>query len=275
MYTIIAAVDFSDSSLNAARYAVDFAHSLNARVMLFHVSKLPLYAPSLPLTGSQPLATFNDATDQLFIQGEYLLKRGNYKVQVDTIVKSGDFIIELENYAHIVKPYAIIMGGVGTTAAEKILFGSNALLAIKKLTCPIVIVPAGISFKNINKIAIACDMTAIYESVHTDIIKKLVKDLHALLYIVYVNTEKDLRISHEKADSSEILKEELAELAPEFHFLHHENLQQGLADFSKQHNVDLLIIIPKKHKGLENLVFKSHSKQTILHAHLPIMSIRE
>lgn len=275
MKTIIAPVDFSAASLSAARYAVDFARSLNGQVILFHASMLPSHVLVKPLNMTENPLTYNDATDRLFMLGEYLLKYADYKVKVDTVIKKGDLIPELENYCYTNKPYAIVMGSSGSTATENVLFGSKTLQAVKTLVWPIVVVPVNISFKNISKIAIACDLTSIAETVHTDLIKRLVKDLHALLYIVYVHTETESRISHEKADSSAILKDELAELGPEFHFIHHENLQQGLTDFSRRHNIDLLIMMPKKHKMLENLIFKSHSKQAILHAQLPIMCIHE
>ena len=71
------------------------------------------------------------------------------------------------------------------------------------------------------------------------------------------------------------MQEMLRRMKPKYHFINEPVIEKGIIDFAEKNNLDLLIIIPKYH-GLINRIFKySHSKQLVLHAHIPVMSLHE
>ena len=68
---------------------------------------------------------------------------------------------------------------------------------------------------------------------------------------------------------------QLDKFHPQLHFVTSQNIENGILEFAKENETDLLIVIPKKHGLLESLFHKSQSKTFILHPHIPMLFIAE
>ena len=62
---------------------------------------------------------------------------------MDTEVKMGNIVDELEDLCMDIQPFAVVMGSKSIGGIEKVLFGSTTLTAIRHLTWPIICVPPG------------------------------------------------------------------------------------------------------------------------------------
>lgn len=60
-----------------------------------------------------------------------------------------------------------------------------------------------------------------------------------------------------------------------YHFLNNKDVEEGLTGFAEKNNLDLLIIVPKKHNIFDKLFHKSHTKKLMLETHVPVMSVHE
>ncbi len=167
------------------------------------------------------------------------------------------------------------MGAKGSTAAERILFGSNTLSAIKFLHWPLIIVPADSKFKKIERIGVACDLHEVVNTIHAEEIKKLVNDFHAQLHILHVMPGNNKPVGNEEIEGCEWLRELLTDVSPSFHFLKEENVEEAINNFAETHQLDLIIVIPQKHGFPGGIFHKSHSKQIAIHTKIPLLSIRE
>jgi nucleotide-binding universal stress UspA family protein len=98
-----------------------------------------------------------------------------------------------------------------------------------------------------------------------------VNDFHAELHIL--NTGRKQVFKPEVIFESGLLQEMLADLKPAYHFISSENTDEGIINFAEKNLIDLLVVLPKRHGLLEKLVLKSHSKQLVLHSHVPVMSL--
>jgi len=88
----------------------------------------------------------------------------------------------------------------------------------------------------------------------------------------------DHKSSHFKPDTPQesiLLHTLLEDLNPKYDFIEDANIEVGIEKFAEKHDLDLIITIPKKHKLLEGLFRKSHTKDLIFHSHLPIMCVHE
>jgi hypothetical protein len=72
-----------------------------------------------------------------------------------------------------------------------------------------------------------------------------------------------------------VLKEVFNDREPLFRTVINKRVIAGLAQFVKETNIDLLIVIPHKHDLWYNLFNKSHTKQLAMLNHLPVMAIHE
>ena len=167
------------------------------------------------------------------------------------------------------------MGTTGVSAVERTLFGSNTLTAIKHLTCPVICVPKGKEYGNgVQKIGLACDFKEVVETTPVAEIKEFVKEFHAQLFVLNVDYD-NRQFNAETPQQSALLHTVLEEVHPEYHFITHKDIENGINDFAETHNLDLLIAIPKKHKLLDGLFRKSSTKQLVFESHVPVMCVHE
>ena len=282
MKTIIVAIDYSPAALNAAQYATNMALGINANLFLLHVFQTPIIYSKVPLALSDESIIHVAANEEhikdeadknlMKLKDELIMKTGG-KINVDAEMRFGVFFGELKNVCKKIQPYAVIMGSQGTTSAERFVFGGHAIFAMTHLKWPLITVPLNAKYSFIKKVALACDFDGAIDITPFDEIELLVKDLDAELNVVNtgVNESVDEKVSAEV----DLIKEKLASLNPAYHFITSEDTDEAIMDFAETNNIDLLIVLPKKHDFFEKLMHRSHTKQFVLHSHIPVMALHQ
>jgi nucleotide-binding universal stress UspA family protein len=272
MKTILIATDFSPAALNASNYAADMALAIHADILLLHIYSIPVNYSEIPVAITIEELQQN-AEKEINGLKEQLVKKTADKLNIATEVRTGVFFEELKTVCESIKPYTVVMGSQGKTATERLFFGSHAVYAMRHLHCPLITVPAGAKFSSVKKIGLACDFDKVVETIPVDEIKTLVNDFGAELHIL--NTGKQKEFKPEMVFESGLLQEMLMALKPEYHFITNRNTEEGIIDFAEKNHIDLLIVLPKRHGLLDKLVHKSHTKQFVLHSHVPVMAIHQ
>lgn len=273
MKRIIVPTDFSENARNAMNYAADMAVSLHAGIALLHVCQLP--ASEIPVSGEVLDKWFSDAQKELDKLKADLLERTSGKIKVFDEVKTGFFLAELQDYCDQSKPYAVVMGTQGAGAIERFVFGSSTIGAMKHLGWPLIIVPPDAKFTEIRKIGLACDMKKVAATTPVDGIKSFVKELGASLVVIHINTGNDYKYGPAIVDQSSQLQAMLDELHPSYRFIEGDDIEEGLDEVARQGEIDLLIVVPKKHNMVESIFHRSQSKQIAMHTRVPVMSLHE
>ena len=272
MKKILVATDFSSAAFNAADYATDMALAIHADLLLLHVYQVPVSYGELPLTLS--LEDMQSAAEKDMREfKEQLAKKTGNKLNIETEVRMGIFFHELRTVCEQINPYVVIMGSQGKTAAERLLMGGHAVYAMKHLNWPLITVPPGAAFSAIKKIGLACDFDKVVDTIPIDEIKTLVTDFKAELHVL--NTGKKKVFDPEIVFESGLLQEMLAGLDPKYHFITTENTDEGIMDFTEKNQIDILLVLPRRHSLLDKLIHKSHTKQLVLHSHVPVMALHQ
>jgi nucleotide-binding universal stress UspA family protein len=274
MKTIIVPTDFSAVSNNAMSYAFGLAKETGSSILLFHAYQVPVSMTDVPivLISVEDLQKnadnkMNDLKRTLEIE-----KAGAVKIYAET--RLGDTVDELENICKNTHPFAVVMGTKGESGIERVFFGSTTLTAIKHLSCPVIVVPPGKKYSSIKKIGFACDFRQVVDTTPTRFIKDFVKEFNAELHVLNVDF-RNSRSNAETPEQSLLLHTMLEDLNPKYEFIEDENIEAGIEKFAQVNNLDLVITIPKKHKLLEGLFRKSHTRELLFHSHLPIMCVHE
>lgn len=270
MKTIIVATDFSSCAKNAAAYAAEMALAINAGLHILHIYEIPVVYMEIPVAMTDGELTASAELAMNKLKESLILKTGN-KLSISSEIITGRFFTELDSVCEKIKPYSVVIGSQGTTAAERLFFGGHAVYAMKYLGWPLITVPQGAKFSAIRKIGLACDFDNIAETVPVEEIEAVVKDFHASLHVL--NTAKQHEYNTDVVYEAGVLREKLKELRPEYHFLNNVNDEKGIMDFAEKNQLDLLVIIPKRHDLLDKIFYKSHTKQLVLHSHVPLMAL--
>jgi nucleotide-binding universal stress UspA family protein len=275
MKTIIVPTDFSPIATNAMNFAADMAVNINASLLLLHIYQVPVSMTDVPvvLVSAEELKKSSEAKLQEIKDALTHITSG--KIKVYTEAKMGDVSDELEDVCKLIQPFAVIMGTRGTSGVERVLFGSTTLTAIRHLKWPVIVVPPGKEYgTGIKKIGFACDFDKVVESTPIQFIKKMVKEFGAELHVLNVDYE-GRHFKPETPEESLMLHTLLEDLNPNYHFINHVDIEDGINEFAEENNIDLLITIPKKHRLLDSLFKHSSTKQLVTQSHVPVMCVHE
>ena len=278
MKTLVVPTDFSSVSVNALNYAVDMAQAINAGIVLLHVYNVPVAftdAPVSPVTVVSVEEVKRTAEERLEEVKKNLVTVTSGSIQIFSEARLGDTMDELEQLCKSVEPLAVIMGSHGATGLERMIMGSNTLSAIRHLKCPVIVVPPGTTYHGIKRIGLACDFENVVHSTPVEYIKNLVREFGAELYVLNVKDKHEKGAVTEPTKETAYLDAALEEIRPAYVQLAGENVVETINSFAEKNNLDLVMVIPKKHQFIDSLFHKSKSRELITHAHIPIVSIHE
>ena len=206
MKTIIVPVDFSDTSLNAARYAAQmFSGFDHIRIVLYHM--------------------FNNR-DEEEVSGNYLesLRRelaDKGDKEIEYLKDFGDDLAE--NISRLAQQKAaslVVMGitGRNNTLAQAMM-GSNTLRMVDKNVCPVLIIPPNAGFRKIQNVAFTSDFKNIDETTPVLFIKSILNLFNPDLHIVNVDSSHYVSITDEYQEGRSKMAELFNEYNPQFYFI--------------------------------------------------------
>ncbi len=274
MKTIIVPTDFSSISNNAMDYAVGLAKQTGSSLLLFHAYQVPVSMTDVPIVLVSVEELQKNAETKMADVKKSLEQTTAGLVKIYAETKLGDTVDELEDLCNRIKPFAVVMGTKGATGLERVFFGSTTLTTIKHLSWPVIVVPPEKKYSAIKKIGFACDFREVVETTPAHFIRDFVKEFNAEIHVLNVDS-KNAHFKLETPEQSALLHTMLEDLNPKYDFIEDENIEAGIEKFAEKNNLDLIITIPKKHKLLEGLFRKSHTKDLVFHSHLPIMCVHE
>lgn len=72
---------------------------------------------------------------------------------------------------------------------------------------------------------------------------------------------------------SGLIESMFQEFHPEYHFINHKNLAEGLSEFAERNSIEMLIAIKGEYNWLQKLFHKNHVKELALHSRIPLLVI--
>lgn len=272
MKTILVPTDFSSTANNAASYAAEMAVTINAKLLLLHIYQAPVLYSEVPLVIDNTDALQNVESNMEKIRRNLQASTQN-TIEIETEIRTGVFFNELKAVCDYRKPYTVVMGSQGTSEVERFIFGSHTIYAMKHLMSPLITVPPGIHFSSLKKIGLACDFESVVDTTPVEEIKTIVCDFKAELHLL--NTGKAEVFDPGCVYEYGLLRQMLDGLRPHFHYVSCEDIDQGIIDFAEETELDLLVILPKRHGLLDRFIHRSHTTNLVLHSHVPVMALHQ
>jgi nucleotide-binding universal stress UspA family protein len=271
MKTIIVATDFSAASHNAAKYAVEMANALQARILLFNAYQVPLSIPESYVVVN-PTEVKKAAEDYLLDEVVSLRKKSMYPIEI--LAAEGNATECIMHHAEKYTDCLLVVGMKGDGKKTRNVFGSTASGLARKSNVPLLIVPENAVFRTINKIALASDINFETDLSTIDALKEVGMSFNSKIYIVRV-LKNNLNIVEELAYRSSRILSKLKPLEAEYKFPRSADVTKALQDFSEDYGIDLLTVIPQHHNLLERVFIKSETRQLIFHAYIPLLILPE
>lgn len=277
MKTIIITTDFSESALNAARYATKLAKSIDAtQIVLYHAyDNLPI-GTDLPMTDVAPSLVEEQSLSNLkTVQTELEQVLGeNSEVNIHLVTNNFPLLRGVEGLAEEWHADLVVAGTTGRSNLEQVLIGSNTANLASSLKLPLLIIPTDANHETINRIVFACDLRKVSHSTPVAEIGQWLERLGAKLLVLNVTLEG------KRANPDTIMEQYkmhalLDVFQPEYHYTESDDIAEEIEDFAENHGAGLIITIPKSYSFFERLFRRSISKQLIKKSDIPLLLLRE
>lgn len=261
MKTVIVPVDFSETSVHAAQYAVKLLTGhYGVTMFLYH-------------SYSKPSEAVN-AIESLENLKSELLKIS--VVNIETLAfEDNDFVDGLEKTARHRHADLVIMGITGKSAIAQVLFGSNTLKMAERKICPVLIVPENAPFKPVKNVMLTSDFKNTIDSTPSVPIMKFLDMVKAQLHIVNVDSEHYISLTEGYEKEKQNLKKMFAAYNPEFYFMRLYDVDEAISLFAESRNIDLIIAIRKNQSFITKMLSSSRTKSLTYQSNLPILIMHE
>jgi nucleotide-binding universal stress UspA family protein len=261
MNTVIVPVDFSDTSLNAARYAVKLlAGHPGVEMILYHMY-------------TKPNEEENSIENIENLKSELLQ---NDSVNITTYTEQGgDFVDELEKLTRHREADLVIMGITGRSSLQQIFMGSNALKMAENKFCPVMIIPPNCQFRDVKNVLLTSDLKNVVSTTPSVPIKKVLKTFQCYLHVINVNEDTYIVLSEEHEAEKEKLRKMFEEFNPQFYFLRLFDVDEAINEFANDKNIDLIINVQKEHSRFHRFFKSSHTKALAYQSTIPVLVVHE
>ena len=266
MAYIICATDFKEAAFNAIQYSCGLCRQFNAELVIFH--SVSISNKVFKLVSHADAGTAEK-------MNELVKKIHPYfpDVKVNGVVLAGHIAESLNDFTKKNGEPIVVVIGNNYSPSNPGFMDGNLLSIFKHLKCPVVAIPKGKSFEPIKRICFAFDNKI-----------KGAEDALRRLRDFTITYNIELHIIIGWAD--EVMRDNLPEInalansivetaKPKHHFIPMKNLDAQIDEFAVKNHMHWLVVLPRTHSFLADMVHKSHTQVMVNNAHLPIMALHE
>ena len=185
-----------------------------------------------------------------------------------------DLIDNLSRLAYQKTAEMIVMGITEKDEWRQFFMGSNTVKMAEQGICPVMIIPPAAKFNGINNVSLASDFKEV-DATPILAIKTVLEIFNANLHIVNVDNEHYVALTEEYLSERAKMQQMFAEFNPEFYFIGINDFYEAIEQFSKDKNIDLLVIIPKNHTFMNSLFSSSHTKKLAFNTSVPLLAVHQ
>ncbi len=269
MKKILFPTDFSPAATNAFRYATELAKAVDATLDVLNVYNLPVIdATNLPagyveqmleekheLVKGKLGAFVADQEDAPL--GELMAIYGVFiPEEIRDIVRSGNYDL-------------VVMGTRGEHNAMEKTLGSITTFTMMNAGCPVLAVPEGATWQDIDYIAFATDFLP-HEQQAVAQLMDFAQKVSAEVYFVHVETKPSLGSMQDYVTLSNYPYK-----FTDFAIVNSPTVQEGIDDFIKEKHIDLMALYIPKRRLWERLFHSSFTKKMAFHTKTPLLVFHE
>ncbi|ABG58410.1 universal stress protein [Cytophaga hutchinsonii ATCC 33406] len=271
---VLIPVDFSDVSMNAIEYVKHLTRKMSCTIFLFH-SKRMIVTPDQAIQ-TMYNGMFDDADDLNLNQHMDELAAGlaSEYITVNKVIRIGSLAEDISNVVKEHNIDLIVSGTNGAGNIEGLFLGTNSVGIFKHVTCPVLIIPSNCNFRLIKKILYAID----FQEGHSKELKRVCRFAElfdAEVNVIYINTEASIYSdAKEKLDQlAEIHVNEIKYNKISYTVSHDDTVFEGLEKEIASGYIDVICMATGKKSFLEELFFKSNTKEMAFHTRIPLLVV--
>ncbi|MEX0313231.1 MAG: universal stress protein [Allomuricauda sp.] len=256
---ILVPFDFSEASVNALDYVVNFVGPNR------EIDVLALYVSAMPVSDSE-MSTLKIDFEKTIGSFQKRVKK-----EPTLITVAGDVIDSIlsareEYYADL-----IIMGTMGDQITDEAITNTSRL--VLEANCPVISIPYGCNLKEPKDIALVMGKEEIDDKNVLRILLDIARTFNSRVHVLTIYKES-VYAEDSVVDSTENLLEYYLEHFYEEHaFTKNQDVEEGIFDYISKKNIDLLAILPRNHAKMSTPSEGRLTKLLTLHSEIPVLTL--
>lgn len=272
MKKILVPCDFSPTSKEAFKMAIDIASKSGGTVSVLHVISIPvIYAPDYVGDYTEYSSAYFSEMEKQAMKSFDLLKNesGNSKAAISFETATGDITSSILTSIEERQIDLVVMGTNGTSGLTGVFIGSNAEKVVRKSPVPVLAVRKAKNLNVIKNILLATSC-GLNETAFISKVKDLQSFFNAKLVVLLVNTPLHF---HSTPEGLEILRAFAAHYKLEnyeLHFFNNYYEEDGIIDFATSHKADCVVMATHGRRGFAHLFNGSVTENVVNHIDVPV-----
>lgn len=277
MKQILFPTDFSEAANTAFIYALRFADSFNAELVILHVYDLPIVeTPELPETATEifdivEMNQFESFRDELPKLHKLAESNNLGHVQMRNILLYGDLVYNINKVCTDENIDMVVMGTKGASGIKETFIGSVTGAVIANVKVPVLGIPAEAEYQPIKNIA----FTTQYKDKDNDALNRAITiadKFGARIQCLYITNIDDPKDIEERINEWKIY---YRDNNIDFFNIAGDHIEQSILDFIESQNVGLLVMRAHKRGFFEGLFHRSLTKKMAYHSKVPLLVFHE
>lgn len=270
MKKILVPCDFSNTAIQAFRFACELASKSKAEILLLHVVEMPV----LPYSRFIPVQAY----ERNFVKGikEKVNKSFNDmkakwggKTKISLSVEIGSVSPSIQKFVGRKKIDLVVIGTHGASGIREFAIGSNAAKVVRTSHVPVIAVKKAMRVSAIKDIIYPTNLVPASKEL-ISAVKDLQKLFNAQLHILYVNTLT-------KFSTDLITGSRMDEFVKKNHFkkytvniFNDTDEEKGIVNFSGLFKNKMIVMSTHGRTGLGHLIMRSVAEDVVNHIDCPI-----
>ena len=273
MKKILIPTDFSTCATFATNYGIKIAATFNSKLEFLHVISTPFDWVKIPLEHEK---LYPDILERIRIaKNELDSLKAKSKLHSIESESSLVFDIGIENIVSYINASdydLIILGTNGSSGVKEKVLGSNAQKVIRKSTVPVLVLKKEINY-NFSNVVFVSDFKDLTPKALKSIFRLIVK-LNSNIHLLYIRTNEEVDCKKIDSKMEEVLNNYFTKVNCFKHIIEADSIEQGVIEFSKKDNIDLVSICTHGKIGLKQLFTPSVTEHIANHIELPLLSVK-
>ncbi len=287
IHKILVPVDYSESSVQACRYALKIASKAKAELFLFHAFYSPAF-DLIELSGNKSTQKKlrEEVTQKLMVNEKVTMQAFRERIvhfpeakkispdQLLTDIHAGEAKKEIPALCATYRPDLVVMGSHGRSDDSKSILGSITEYAIKRLPYPILSVPVHYSFVGHEKVNNILFLTDYDESDFVSI-KKLMGFAHLMnmsIYCLHIGSQVEKWDELKMNGLKQYFKTTYHTVKVECDILNKTDSKiNSINQYVLEKNINIISITTRKRNIIEKYLKPSLTKKLFYQTNIPLL----
>jgi len=278
MKNILLPTDFSENSLNAINYALEFFKGTSCNFYILNVQKSSDFLSADLVTAAPEASVYEAIASDNKKQLTDLIK--TYKLQFLHEDYSLKPVFDYDNLVNAIneilaahKIDLIIMGTNGATNAREILFGSNTIRVIRNIKCPLLVIPESYKFSQIENVLFSTFRSEDFSSGGIKILKEIIKMYQPEVSVIELNNNP-ITSTHKKDDAR--VQRVLKDINYNFSIVNRIPAAMAISTVTQLLDIDLhAMFLDEEETFLERFIFGSERTKMSYATSVPLLVLHK